>query len=91
MGAISYFFFFSPVYARTNLQILALSFINPAIMIENFCLSERLALGFYKPLRRWQSTKNSPAAGSRKWEGETVKGNGKEKTHTRTHTHTAKW
>lgn len=57
-------------------------------MIENFCLSERLALGFYKPLRRWQSTKNSPAAGSRKWEGETVKGNGKEKKHTGARTHT---
>lgn len=66
---------------KQQLQI-TISFINPTIMIENFCLSERLAVGFYKPVRRWQSTKNSPAAGSHKWEGGTVKGNEKKNTHT---------
>ena len=75
MGALCSF-----IHAKTQLQITT-SFINPAIMIENFCLSERLAAGFYKPVRRWQPTKNSPAAGSHKWEGETEKGNRKEKTH----------
>lgn len=54
-------------------------------MRENFCLSERLAVGFYKPVRRWQPAKNSPAAGSHKWEGETVKGNEKKKKKTHTH------
>lgn len=72
---------FFKIHSKTPLQI---TFINPAITIENFCLSERLVDGFYKPVRRWQLTKNSPAAGSHKWEGETVKGN---KTNTHTHTH----
>lgn len=74
------------IHAKTQLQI-TISFINSAIMIENFCLSERLAAGFYKPQRRWQLTKNSPAAGSHKWEGETVKGNETKNTHIRSHTH----
>ena len=69
------------IHAKTQLQI-TISFINPAIMIENFCLSERLAVGFYRPVTRWQSTKNNPAAGSHKWEGRNSKGEQKEK-----HTH----
>lgn len=54
-------------------------------MTENLCLGECLAMGFYKPVRRWQVTKNSPAAASHKWEGEIVKGERKEK-HIRTRT-----
>lgn len=74
-----YFF----ICAKNSNKQTTLSFFNPVIIMENFCLSERLAVGFYKPVRRWRTTKNSPAAGSHKWEGETVKGNEKKNTYTR--------
>lgn len=71
------------LYSCENTAKQTPSSFNPVIIIENFSLSERLMVGFYKPARRWQLTKNSPAAGSHKWEGETVKGNEKKNTYTR--------
>lgn len=64
--------------ARTEPQII-ISFINAAIMTENFCLSERPALRIYKPVRKCQLPRNSPPADSRTRERRNTNGKRKGK------------